>query len=164
MNTKSIFLSKTFWIQIIAIIVALFPPVTVWLKANPVEYVAIFAAVNLLVRFVTSGRVNIFADGEAGGPSGGVFPCGLLAALTAAGIMGLLPSCGVTMDARGKPTFALDPVALAQLIQDWQRTNGAKDANVIIVRSPKGDNIVATKPNGEVITETINPSGVIVKP
>jgi len=163
MITKSIFLSKTFWIQIIAIIVALFPPVTVWLKANPVEYVAIFAAVNLIVRFVTSGRVNIFADGGTGGSSGGVVPCGLLA-LTAAGLMGLLPSCGVTMDARGKPTFALDPVALAKLIQDWQRTNGAKDANVIIVRSPAGDNIVATKPNGTVITEVINPSGVIVKP
>jgi hypothetical protein len=163
MTNKSIFLSKTFWIQIIAIVVALFPPVTVWLKANPVEYVAVFAAINILVRFATSGRINVFADGETGGPSGGVVPLWLLAP-TAAGIMGLLPSCGVTMDAKGKPTFALDPVALAQIIQDWQRDNDAKDANVIIVRSPAGDNIVATKPNGTVITELVNPAGVFVKP
>ena len=76
----------------------------------------------------------------------------------------LLPSCGVTFDSAGKPTFALDPVAMAQLVADWQRDNGAKDANVVIVRSPKGDNIVATKPDGTVITEVINPAGVIVKP
>ncbi len=72
-------------------------------------------------------------------------------------------SCGVSMDQYGKPTFALDPVALARIIADWQRVNDAKDANVMVVPSPQGQTIVATMPNGSVITETINPSGVIVR-
>ena len=76
----------------------------------------------------------------------------------------LLPSCGITMGANGKPTFSLDAVALAQFVKDWQRTNGAKDSVVIIVPSPQGEALVATSPDGKVTTEVINPSGVIVPP
>ena len=46
----------------------------------------------------------------------------------------LFTGCGVSMNAAGKPTFALDPVALVQLIEDWQG-NDAKDSVVIIVPS-----------------------------
>jgi len=77
--------------------------------------------------------------------------------------LALFTGCGMSMNAAGKPTFALDPVALARLIEDWQAANSAKDADVIVVPSPQGQTIVATMPNGSVITETINPSGVIVR-
>jgi hypothetical protein len=83
--------------------------------------------------------------------------------LFAVAMVACVVSCGVSMDQYGKPTFALDPVALARIIADWQRVNDAKDANVMVVPSPQGQTIVATMPNGSVITETINPSGVIVR-
>lgn len=59
---KSIFLSKTFWVQVASLLSLLFPAVLDWLKANPVEFVAALAAVNILVRFVTSGRVSLSGD------------------------------------------------------------------------------------------------------
>jgi hypothetical protein len=100
--------------------------------------------------------------GESGPASGGM----QVLLVGAAGIllMGCLPSCSMSYDGKGKPTFYLDPVAMAQIIQDWQRTNDAKDATVRIVPTPQGDTIVATKPNGTTITELVNPANVIVKP
>jgi hypothetical protein len=80
----------------------------------------------------------------------------------AVAVLGMV-SCGVSMDQYGKPTFALDPVALARIIADWQSVNDAKDANVIVVPSPQGQTLVATMPDGSVVTETINPGGVIVR-
>lgn len=56
---KTILLSKTFWVQIAALLGLLFPPVKAWFDANPVQYLAALAAVNVLVRFLTSGAVFI---------------------------------------------------------------------------------------------------------
>lgn len=56
---KTILLSKTFWVQIAALLMLLFPPVKAWFDANPVEYVAVLSAVNVLLRWITSGAVSI---------------------------------------------------------------------------------------------------------
>jgi hypothetical protein len=161
---KNILQSKTFWLNFIAALVAFVPAVKDWLAANPETALSALAAANVLVRFVTSGKVSLFGSEEPKpGTDSGMFPC-LLVWITAAGLLCVgLPSCSMTYDGTGKPTFALDPVAMAKLIEDWQTRNDAKDASVIIVRSPKGDNLVATMPDGKVVTETINPAGVIVK-
>jgi hypothetical protein len=94
MNTsKNILRSKTIWVQILTVIAALLPPVQGWLMANPVEFLAVLAAVNVIVRFVTSGKVTIFSDNvDADKPSGGMGLWVLLAMGTAAALGGL-PSC-----------------------------------------------------------------------
>jgi hypothetical protein len=97
MNTKTIFTSKTFWIQVLAILCALFPPVNAFMRDNPVEFVAMLAAVNVLVRFLTKGEVTIFpVEGNNGGSSGGTtgLPLMVMAAagFSMAGVC-LLPSC-----------------------------------------------------------------------
>ena len=95
MQTKSILLSKTFWLQILAFAAVLFPAVQAWLAANPVQAVGALAAANIIVRFVTSGHISIFAGAPAeadAGSSRGVYPA-IIGCIAAAGIMGCLPSC-----------------------------------------------------------------------
>lgn len=88
MPAKSIFLSKTFWVQVLALVSLALPAVRSWLEENPVEFVAVLAALNVVVRFVTSGRISIFADGGGGGAS----------VLLAAGLWCLAcPGCGVPL-------------------------------------------------------------------
>jgi len=121
----------------------------------------IIAAVLARLLLTLTGKWFSAGAGESGPAAGGP-----LVLVGAAGIllMGCLPSCSVAYDGVGKPTFYLDPVALAKIVNDWQKVNDAKDANVVVMPSPQGQTIVATKPNGSTITEVINPSGVIVKP
>lgn len=97
MNTKSILQSKTVWLQLIAFAAAFFPPVQAFLVANPVTSVAVLSSVNILVRFVTGGKIAIFADGtDPSANSSGSAPAWALAILTgvtAAGLGLSLPSC-----------------------------------------------------------------------
>lgn len=60
MNPKPFYQSKTLWVQLVSILSILFPPVQQWVANNPVETTAIFAAVNTLVRFITSGKIAPF--------------------------------------------------------------------------------------------------------
>ena len=95
MKPKSILASKTFWLQILALVAVLFPACQAWLAENPVQAVAVLGAANILVRFVTSGKISIFGDGETdathGGASGGMLPL-LVIGFAAAALMAL-PSC-----------------------------------------------------------------------
>lgn len=98
MNAKSLLQSKTFWVQVIAFIAALFPVVQEWIAKNPESTIAALGAVNILVRFGTSGRIVLFGSGETesntgnNGASGGNVPLWLVAGATAV-LMGGLPSC-----------------------------------------------------------------------
>lgn len=101
--TKSILASKTLWLQIIMIALGFFPPALAWLKANPVDALVAIGALNVLVRFATSGKVSLFpglsesatadpGQGDSGGGSG--WPMPLLVTCATAGLMGFcLPSC-----------------------------------------------------------------------
>ena len=84
---KSILLSKTFWVQVLALVAMLFPAARDWLAANPVEGVALLGAVNVVIRFVTSGKVSL-----SGGGVHGISPL-LLMTGAAAGCLASLPSC-----------------------------------------------------------------------
>jgi|GEM_PF-6193875 len=65
---KSIFASKTAWLQIITLVAAFVPPVQAFLVVNPVAAVAVISAANVLVRFFTADKVSLFPD------SAGVVP------------------------------------------------------------------------------------------
>ena len=99
MKTKSIFQSKTFWVQIVALLSMAVPQVRAWLEANPEQCVAVLAAVNVLLRFATSGKISLSGAGETdnnmgGGPGGLPLWIGILG--TVAAIGGSLPSCSTS--------------------------------------------------------------------
>lgn len=147
---KTIFLSKTFWLQIVALLILIFPPVAAWMRANPVDYLAALAAVNVLLRFFTSGAVTIL-PASAGPEETSVTtecddtgPCGrmptwlLLASL--GGLVGFSsPGCTApppgTMAISGEvitdgATFRYDPKTGIGVIIDQRKTrpvvNGSK--------------------------------------
>lgn len=90
-SRKTILCSKTFWVQVLTLASALFPQVQDFMAANPVEFAAALAAINVLVRFLTSGSVNIFGNNTTP-PAGGLM--GFLGVITAAGFLAIVsPSC-----------------------------------------------------------------------
>jgi hypothetical protein len=102
MNAKNILRSKTFWVQVIAFGASFYPPIGAWVAANPETALAALGAVNVLVRFATSGKVTIFqanddnGGGSSGGASGGnVLPL-LCCVCTAVALMTGLPSCAMS--------------------------------------------------------------------
>lgn len=70
--SKSFLKSKTFWLNALAVVSTLIPAVGEWVEANPVEILAVLAAVNVLLRFVTSGKISLGwdSDGASGKASG----------------------------------------------------------------------------------------------
>ena len=97
---KSFVLSKTIWVQIVAVLCMFIPAVKDWFAANPVQFVAALGAINILVRFVTSGKVTVFADSSSAGTSGSGGTSGWTFLVTCAatvGFVGALPSCATTV-------------------------------------------------------------------
>jgi hypothetical protein len=89
---KTVWLSKTLWVQFLALASLLSPQVRLWVSENPVEFAAAWAGLNVFLRFVTQGKVSLSGDqGEGSGGSGGL-PL-IVAMATAAALMGALPSC-----------------------------------------------------------------------
>jgi hypothetical protein len=117
MDTKHALASKTVWVQIVAVLSLLVPVVRDWLASNPVEFVAVLAAVNVIVRFITRGKISVFAAGNAAeektaGGSGGL-PL-LIVWGTAAGLcFTALPSCSALAGLPIKFTAQLEEGALS---------------------------------------------------
>lgn len=55
-GTTPFYLSRTFWVNAVALLSLLFPDVRVWLEGNPVEFTTALGAVNVLLRFITVGK------------------------------------------------------------------------------------------------------------
>lgn len=91
---KNILQSKTFWVNFIAALVAFLPAVKDWLAANPETALSALGAANILMRFVTSGKISLLGSEEPKpGTDSGMFPC-LLVWIAAAGLLCAgLPSC-----------------------------------------------------------------------
>jgi hypothetical protein len=94
---KSIFASKTAWLQIITLIAAFVPPVQAFLVVNPVAAVAVISAANVLVRFFTADKVALFPDPAGVVPGAATLPAWVvwLGMGTLAGVS-LLPLSGCT--------------------------------------------------------------------
>lgn len=72
-SPKSIFRSKTFWLNLAPIVAALYPPAAAWLAANPVTAVMALGAANTLLRFATNGKVFLLpASGGDDSPESGI--------------------------------------------------------------------------------------------
>lgn len=59
---KSIWKSKTFWLQVATLASAMLPPVQAFLVANPVQFVAVLTAANTIMRFATSGKIEMVGE------------------------------------------------------------------------------------------------------
>lgn len=59
---KTIWKSKTFWLQIVTLASALVPQVQSFLVENPVQFVAVLAAANTIMRFATQGKIEILGE------------------------------------------------------------------------------------------------------
>lgn len=53
------YLSRTFWVNAVALVALLFPEVRVWLEENPVEFTTALGAVNVLLRFISVGKYSV---------------------------------------------------------------------------------------------------------
>jgi hypothetical protein len=70
-TSKSIFRSKTFWLQVVTLLSMAFPQVRAFVSANPVEAAAVLSAVNTIMRFATKGRVTLLSSNDDGEKPGG---------------------------------------------------------------------------------------------
>lgn len=99
MTTTPYYLSRTFWVNTVALLSLVLPDVREWLDANPVEFGAALAALNVLLKFVTVGKHEIKDDQPA--PAGksassSITKLSLLGVLGIASLLvtPLLSSCG----------------------------------------------------------------------
>lgn len=107
---KPLVKSKTFWLQIIVFASSFLPVVQEWLATNPVPVISALAALGVLVRFVTHGKVRIFSDSGSGTPGAGVPLFVVVSGITAAGLCVALPSCSALegVDVDGKIYYRAD--------------------------------------------------------
>lgn len=61
MNPKSIFKSKTLAFQAVTIAGAFYPPIAALISAHPTEAALIVGLANTALRFITKGRISLFA-------------------------------------------------------------------------------------------------------
>lgn len=60
MDTKPAYQSKTLWTNLILALTAiLIPGVNAWVVAHPDYVVYVFAAVNMALRFLTKGKIEL---------------------------------------------------------------------------------------------------------
>lgn len=58
------YLSRTFYINLAALLSLFFPAVREWLENNPVDFVKALAGLNILLRFITYGKHQISSDND----------------------------------------------------------------------------------------------------
>ena len=63
-TTTPWYLSRTFWINLAALLSLLLPSVREWLENNPVDFVTALGGVNVLLRFITYGKHQISSDSD----------------------------------------------------------------------------------------------------
>lgn len=60
-NNKRAYLSKTLWLNAISALCALFiPSVNDWVNAHPDMVVGIFTALNIVLRFVSKDKIELW--------------------------------------------------------------------------------------------------------
>lgn len=89
-SRRTILKSKTFWLNVLAMLSVLIPAVQQFIADNPESAVAVLGALNVLVRFATKGKVNIFGENTTP-PAGSLMAFLVAGAAVGSGLA--LPSC-----------------------------------------------------------------------
>jgi hypothetical protein len=97
MNTKHLLQSKTIWLNVLTLLLLLWPTARDWVAANPVEPLMVLGALNILVRWISRDAVSLFpdaSDNDDTGNNSAEIP-GWLIGLGLAGAVGTasLPAC-----------------------------------------------------------------------
>lgn len=58
-KTTPIYLSGVLWLTIVSLVAMICPTAKEWLEANPVEVTSVLGAVNVILRFITSGKKKL---------------------------------------------------------------------------------------------------------
>lgn len=115
---KSVLRSRTVWVQVMTLVASLIPAAQGWLVSNPVEVAAALAAVNVLVRFTTRGRIFLFSreTGDAERVVGGPLRVVVRESMVEGGVKRSLPPCsGCGADSLGSEAPAPRDGAAADL-------------------------------------------------
>ena len=133
--------SKTVWLNVLALLSMAVPAVREWVAKNPVEPLAVFTALGVILRFVTSGRISIFGEDDdsagtstgrqAGGAANGkTHRSGVPWLVAPACVLVLLSSCTVGVDSAGGWSVRPDPLTidagLKYLIRHEEDEDGSK--------------------------------------
>lgn len=58
-NDTPFYLSRTFWVNLLAVLSLMIPCVREWVDRNPVEPLAALGSINVLLKFITLGKYEI---------------------------------------------------------------------------------------------------------
>lgn len=147
------YLSRTLWINIVALLSLLVPSVRDWLESNPVEFTAAFGAVNVLLRFVTVGKYQ-FAE-PAGDQDGGADESAPRASHTSgAGGSALMLMIGMSLIMMTWACSSTDNQTSTSVALD--------DGRVVVIRG--GSSLVVDRDSHSVAWSQSTPDVVVVPP
>lgn len=147
------YLSRTLWINVVALLSLLVPSVRDWLESNPVEFTAALGAVNVLLRFVTVGKYQ-FAE-PAGDQDGGADESA--------------PRASHTSGVGGSALLLM--IGMSLVMMTWACSNADKqtaasvaltDGHVVVIRG--GSSLVVDRDSHSVAWSQSTPDVVVVPP
>lgn len=155
-----IYLSGVLWFTIVSLVAMIFPSAKEWLEANPVEVTSVLGAVNVILRFVTSGKKKLsgvekeFAE-PAGDQDGGADESA--------------PRASHTSGTGGSAIMLM--IGMSLIMMTWACSTTDKqaatsvaltDGQVVVIRG--GSSLVLDRDNHSVAWSQSTPDVVVVPP
>ena len=155
-----IYLSGVLWLTIVTLVAMIFPTAKEWLEANPVEVTSVLGAVNVILRFITSGKKKLsgveeeFAE-SAGDQDGGADESAPRASHTSgAGGSALLLMIGMSLVMMTWACSSADKQTAASV--------ALTDGHVVVIRG--GSSLVVDRDSHSVAWSQSTPDVVVVPP
>lgn len=155
-----IYLSGVLWLTIVTLVAMIFPTAKEWLEANPVEVTSVLGAVNVILRFITSGKKKLsgveeeFAE-SAGDQDGGADESAPRASHTSgAGGSALLLMIGMSL--------VMATWACSSTDNQTSTSVALTDGQVVVIRG--GSSLVVDRDSHSVAWSQSTPDVVVVPP
>ena len=159
-KTTPIYLSGVLWITIVSLVAMIFPAAKEWLEANPAEVTSVLGAVNVILRFVTSGKKKLSGvDDEFAEPTGD----------QDGGADESAPRASHTSGAGGSALLLM--IGMSLVMMTWACSSTDKqtaasvaltDGRVVVIRG--GSSLVVDRDNHSVSWSQSTPDVVVVPP
>lgn len=155
-----IYLSGVLWLTIVSLVAMIFPSAKEWLEANPVEVASVLGAVNVILRFITSGKKKLSGvEDEFAEPSGG----------QDGGADESAPRASHTSGAGGSAIMLI--IGMSLVMMTWACSSADKqtaasvaltDGQVVVIHG--GSSLVVDRDNHSVSWSQSTPDVVVVPP
>lgn len=159
-KNTSIYLSGVLWFTIVSLVAMIFPSAKEWLEANPMEVTSVLGAVNVILRFVTSGKKKLSGvDDEFAEPTGD----------QDGGADESAPRASHTSDAGGSALLLM--IGMSLVMMTWACSSTDKqaatsvsltDGQVVVIRG--GSSLVVDRDSHSVAWSQSTPDVVVVPP